>query len=185
MKARIENQRTNRLLVAQLIETCLHPDVKQVIKNKKNLGKPRKLVKCLENTYLENKDENKEALEKEFEKFKRNQGDSFQDMIQRITILILECENADIEITNEQKVKKLLRGIGIQSWAQTILTIQQIAEDKNWDFEWAKKDLLKKEKALREIMNLSQSAHIAQMYPVSVNPTSAPSPIICSPFSVC
>ena len=60
---------------------------------------------------------------------------------------------------NKQKVKKLLCGIDIQSWAQTILIIQQTAEDKNWNFKWVKKDLLKKVKVLREIMNLTQSAH--------------------------
>ena len=158
---RVENQKTNYLQVVQLIWNCLQLDLKQAIQNMKFLGKPFSLIKFLRKTYLVDEDKKKKALRKEFNAFQRLQGESFKQMITHISLIILMCENSGIKITNEEKVTTLLYRIGSQMWAQTILTIQQIAEGKNWNFKWMKKDLIEKEKVMKEIMNKRHSANIA------------------------
>ena len=68
----------------------------------------------LRETYLVDEDEKKKALRKEFDAFQRLQGKSFKQMTTRISLIILMCENNDIEISNEEKVTTLLHRIGSQ-----------------------------------------------------------------------
>ena len=122
--------------------------------------------------YLVDENEKKKALRKEFDAFQRLQGESFKQMTTHISLIILMCENSGVEISNEEKVTTLLHRIGSQTWAQTILTIQQTAEEKNWNFKWMKKDLVEKEKVMKEIMNKSHSANVAHQAFVSPAPVS-------------
>ena len=172
---RVENQKTNHLQVMQLIRNCLQLDLKQATQNMRFLGKPYTLIKFLRETYLVDEDEKKKALRKEFDAFQRLQGNSFKQMTTCISLIILMCENSGVEISNEEKVTTLLHRIGSQTWAQTVLTIQQTAEGKNWDFEWTKKDLVEKEKAMKEIINKSHLANVAHQAFASLAPVSSSS----------
>ena len=138
----------------------------------KFLGKPYTLIKFLKETHLVDEDEKKKVLRKEFDAFQRLQGKSFKQMTTRISLIILMCENSGVEISNEEKVTTLLHGIGSQMWAQTVLTIWQTAEGKNWNFEWMKKDLVEKEKVMKEIMNKSHLANVAHQTFASPAPVS-------------
>ena len=95
------------------------------------LGKLYTLIKFLREMYLVDEDEKKKALRKEFDTFQRLQGKSFKQMTTHISLIILMCKNSGIEISNEEKVTTLLHRIGSQTWAQTVLTIQQTAKEKN------------------------------------------------------